>query len=190
MSEEHSYACKICGVDLDNSVDFNYHVLSHIEAGEEYPLEPVGTPDENSFLVRCPYPGCSVRTETYNFPKHVYDTHESFHTQCFECPICRLIESETPNTPDFNLVNHLRTKHSDMVPDGPVNLSGRINDVSYTIIEESLPDDKACPFCYDEIKKGQKVAILGCLCIYHEECYRTYIEKYPEQPCIEHSQNL
>ena len=190
MSESHPYSCQICDVILDNSVEFNNHVLGHIEAGEEYPLEPVGTPDENSFLVRCPYPECSVRTETYNFPKHVYDTHENFPMQCFDCPICTLIGSETASGHDFNLVNHLRTVHADMVPDGPVNLSGRINDVIYTVIEESLPEDKACPFCYSEIEKGQRVAILGCMCIYHEDCYRPYIAKYPDQPCIEHSQNL
>ena len=190
MSGGQQYVCKICGVYIDDDDAFNIHVLGHIEAGEDYPLDPVGTPDENSFLVRCPYPGCSVRTETYNFPKHVYDTHEDFRIQSFDCPICTLIGSETPSGPDFNLVEHLRVAHADMVPDSAVSLSGKIDDVCYTVLEESLPEDKTCPFCYSEIEKGQNIAILGCLCIYHEDCYKMYIERYPDQPCIEHSQNL
>ena len=196
--EDDGFVCKECGANISSLDDFNEHVLRHIEEGH-YPLDDAdegiagfaGTPEEDSsFLVRCPYPGCTLRTETYNFPAHVYDAHERCPTQSYDCPICRFIGSETPHGPDFNLVNHLREAHSDMIPDGPVSVMNTgMFDRQDTVIGKSLDSDKACPFCLDGFHSGQDVTILGCLCMYHKECYDMYIEKYPDQPCLEHSQN-
>lgn len=203
MEEPAYFTCKKCGVQLPTYAEFNDHVLMHFDEEGGYPLDddddnanPVGTPeggeedDDDPFLVRCPYPGCTVRTETYNFPQHVYETHESFHTQNFSCPICRITGANTPITPDFNLVEHLKSVHSDMIPDAPVNLKGEgIYTRQDIIIDKSLDGDKTCPFCLGEFHSSEKVTILGCMCMYHEECYNDYIRNYPNLPCIIHSQN-
>lgn len=191
-----SFLCTVCGARIEDEGMFNDHVYAHIIEGDcpwddDDHGDPAHGADDLSLLVRCPYPGCTVRTESYNFPLHVYENHESSENHSFDCPICRLMGSETPSGDDFNLLRHLRTAHSDMIPDAPVNtMQARINDRTVTVIEESLDEDKTCPFCLDGFTSNQRVTILGCLCIYHEECYNKYISGYPDLPCIVHSQNL
>ena len=36
--------------------------------------------------------------------------------------------------------------------------------------KEDLADQRECAICFEEFRKGQKMARLNCLCTYHQHC--------------------
>jgi len=54
-----------------------------------------------------------------------------------------------------------------------------------TYNDDVLTDDKGeCIICFEELEKGQKIARLQCLCIYHKHCIESWLER--SQTCPGH----
>ncbi|RNA36844.1 E3 ubiquitin- ligase znrf1 [Brachionus plicatilis] len=54
-----------------------------------------------------------------------------------------------------------------------------------TYNEDVLADDKGeCVICFEELEKGQTIARLPCLCIYHKHCIDQWLER--SQSCPGH----
>ena len=56
----------------------------------------------------------------------------------------------------------------------------------HIVLERDMDDSEACVICLDNLRKGQKLTILGCLCKFHEGCYNDYMASKPPNACPVH----
>ncbi|KAH3765950.1 hypothetical protein Pelo_2186 [Pelomyxa schiedti] len=159
----------------------------HPEAGVESP-----------FLIQCPYSGCTVKMEAMHFFVHVVGNHQ-VGPQAFPCPICALQGFTAEVNSSTNLLQHLNTKHMDMlsqadllqytvevnnnpppiqIPDAPG--TGTVESVL------SLPTNRECPICLVEMTTGDTVLTLECLCMFHSACLQNWYAKSEKSDCPVH----
>ena len=56
----------------------------------------------------------------------------------------------------------------------------------HIVLEKDMDDSEVCVICLDNLRKGQKLTILGCLCKFHEGCYKDYMASKPPNACPVH----
>lgn len=61
-----------------------------------------------------------------------------------------------------------------------------IKNTVHVVLEKDLDESDSCIFCLGGFKKGQKIAILGCLCKFCEECFNDYMASNPKNACPVH----
>jgi len=166
-----------------------------LSAAEPVVVEP--SPPSPSLL--CPYPGCSQRMETFEFPNHVFQTHAACNQQ-LSCPICYLETGESYSvTQNTNLLDHLRKAHADTAEFQRALLESRNSYLrcsrvelptevgkNYTIQTLSKSLEKECSICFEEFEQGHKVAWMDCLCVFHEKCLEEWFTKTKDKCCPVH----
>jgi len=129
--------------------------------------------DLNPFDVKCPF--CSKIMPTFNFPEHVFITHQDREGEMHRCGICYLASNTSMGK--VNLVEHLRSEHSDFVAtEAPAFQVG----YNIEVIDKDYPGE--CPVCWEPFSAGQTLTILSCLCRYHQKCIEGYWERDGHKP--------
>lgn len=61
-----------------------------------------------------------------------------------------------------------------------------IENTIHTFVEKDKENPDTCTICLDDLKKGNKIVILGCLCKFHEGCFDSYMASNPPNACPLH----
>jgi len=210
-------SCPVCHNTLNSMVDEerNIHVLSCLGTqSQPNPEDPPSLTEESPFGVRCPYPGCGLSYEARFFPLHA-TKHHLDSPQNFPCPIC-ILQGGTPYPVEknTNLLSHLAKQHPDMISENmwdnppfppyfqdniqPNMLPNPPQPNMATLFAPEQPDDyiaeisqenqtTECSICFMEYTKGDILARLPCLCLYHQKCIEDWFDKKKSRVCPLHS---
>ena len=116
------------------------------------------------------------------------------NSEDFECPCCGQSFS---NYEDFSI--HMTTtsckdllyksiedpEPEDLSVSLPQELTGEYHSFSLNM---SMTGE--CGICFEDFEKGQTVARLDCLCVYHKECIASWYKKSGEKRCPIHGEDF
>lgn len=93
------------------------------------------------------------------------------------CPVCSDLLTGTN-----------RTDHINICLTNSSNKSVIGDRFTVKILQESDPknQDKECPICYEEFRVGEGVAVMNCLCQFHEKCIVAWFERDVKRQCPYH----
>jgi len=209
--ESDEIQCPICTISMKNwnESERNNHIIT---CTNESVVDNVVPTLDGPFSLICPYPNCGLRMEARVFPTHTFQKH-SKDKQNFSCPICHLQgDTRYKVKPDTNLITHLQTSHSELIdsylgaelqplipqkksiifpkrvhnPPAPVPAPALRQPSDYLV--QILPNDtqNECPICYEFMLKGNKIARLACLCVYHQHCIESWFKQKTARKCPLH----
>jgi len=96
--------------------------------------------------------------------------NSSSDDELIECPVCgkplTLYGSD-----QNNIENHLKTCLDQVNTDNKVKLGNRFE---LQTLQHDLGSE--CPICFEEFLKGQTIARIDCLCIFHKDCIDKWYE--------------
>lgn len=61
-----------------------------------------------------------------------------------------------------------------------------VENTMHTILEKDMDESETCTLCLDNMRKGDEITILGCLCKFHRACFDFYMSKDPPNACPVH----
>jgi len=169
---------------------------------------------DSPFGIKCPYPNCNRQYEARDFPKHA-TLHHLRDPQNYACPICIIQGNITYTvTSNTNLLSHLQNQHIDLInpppspeweddfyfPEFSEKEFELQNPPQTTHAQQQPPDyiaimvsetaliniNKECSICFCEYQKGEVLARLPCLCLYHQNCVEGWFAKKKERVCPLH----
>jgi len=197
--------CPICTISMKNwnESERNNHIIacSNDSAAID---NPIPSTLDGPFSLSCPYPSCGLRMEARVFPSHTFQKH-SKDKQNFSCPICYLQgDTKYKVKPDTNLMTHLQTSHPELLdsilgtetpaiisPKKPIIFHKKLqypqkqpSDYLVQILQHDTKDE--CPICFEFMIKGNKIARLPCLCVYHQHCIEAWFKQKTARKCPFH----
>lgn len=88
------------------------------------------------------------------------------------CPVC---SERLSSRVEAQRVEHL---NACLTKSGGISVLGD----RYTVHVAPSPDPRECPICYEEFEAGERVAVMNCLCRFHERCIERWFRRSPTCP--------